>query len=140
MDTTETDVLEPATKPKQQVAKRKAPTRKPAPKAKMREVEAVPLPETWRALRTAFPRQTRAAVSRAFAAGGVTAEDVLALELAVVRGLLADVSKHARYLAPHLRHIAALEASIRERRELAEEAKQAKRDEAARLREIERIW
>jgi len=140
MNATEPDASEPATKPKRKVAKRKATTRKPAKKAKVREVEAVPLPETWRALRTAFPRQTRAAVARAFKAGGVTAEDVLALELAVVRGLLADVSKHARYLAPHLRHIATLEASIRERREDAEDAKRAKLAEAARLRAIDRVW
>lgn len=82
-------------------------TKRPAP---------TPLPATWRALRLVFPPKTRAAVARAFRAGGVTREDVLALEIAVLRELLAEPSKHARYLAPHLQHMAALEAAIREQR------------------------
>ena len=90
---------------------------KGAPNKAVAEVAPVPLPlpATWRALRTAFPRKTRVAVARAFAAGGVTAEEVLALELAVVRGLLEDVGRNARYLAPHLRHLKALSSEIAER-------------------------
>jgi len=108
------------TKPKRGVAAPAAKAVKAAPNKAVAE-PPVPLPATWRALRTAFPRKTRVAVARAFSAGGVTAEDVLALELAVVRGLLEDVTKNARYLAPHLRHVAALTREIRER-ETAEQA------------------
>ncbi len=106
------------TKPKTGETKAKRAPKADKPKVDKPKVEPVPLPATWRALRLAFDRKTRAAVARVFAAGGVTLEDVLALELAVVRGLLADgVGAHARYLSPHLRHIAALQAAIRDEAE-----------------------
>ena len=79
-------------------------------------------------------------MARVFKAGGVTAEDVLALELAVVRGLLEDVSKHARYLAPHLRHIAALSDELRERRVAVEKEAKRAAEAAQRLKAAKRAW
>ena len=108
-------------KPKRGEATRAVKAVKAAPNKAAAE-PPLPLPATWRALRTAFPRKTRVAVARAFANGGVTAEDVLALELAVVRGLLEDVNRNARYLAPHLRHVAALTREIRDRETAAQKA------------------
>lgn len=111
--------------PTKTTAKRASKTSSPTKTATPSSPTKTPavMPATWRALRTALPRKARAAVVRAFAGGTPTTEDVLALELGVLAVLMEDATKNARYLAPHLRHIAALSEEIRDQKRRAERSR-----------------
>jgi hypothetical protein len=90
---------------------------KSKPKAsKGTEAERWELPPAWRELRSIFKPEVRRKVARAFRRG-VSNEDLLALELAVIASLAEDPKANARYLSAHLRHAKELASSVRWKRD-----------------------
>lgn len=80
--------------------------------------ERVELPQAWRSLRSIFPPEVRRRVAQAFRRG-LTIDDILALELAIIASLAVDPVAHARYLSAHVRHAKELAETSRIRRDRA---------------------